>query len=94
RHLIGAGTAACAICCAPPLLALLGIAGAGLAATLATVAFAGLAFGAVVLAGALLAVWARHRKAARPDPCASNGPVDLSISPRPSGAVQDARTGH
>lgn len=60
RHLFGTGVAACAVCCAPSLLALLGIAGAGLAATIATVAFAGLAFaglafGAVVLAASPLA---------------------------------------
>jgi hypothetical protein len=86
RHLIGAGAAACAVCCAPPLLALLGIAGVGLAATIATVAFAGLAFGVVVLAGSLLALWARRRASA--DVCATEGPVDVTIGARPTDAPQ------
>jgi hypothetical protein len=64
RHLVGAGAAVCAACCAPPLLALLGIAGVGLAATLATLAFAGLAFGTVALPGPLFAVGARRRAVA------------------------------
>ncbi|EGD42776.1 hypothetical protein ACFVJS_05655 [Nocardioides sp. NPDC057772] len=83
RHLVGAGAAACAICCAPPLLALLGIVGAGIAATVATLAFAGLAFGAVVLSVALLALWAR-RRAAHATCAPGGGPVDVSISGRPS----------
>jgi ethanolamine utilization microcompartment shell protein EutL len=91
RHLFGAGAAACAVCCAPPLLALLGIAGAGLAATIATVAFAGLAFGIVVLAGSLLALWARRRASA--DACAADGPVegpvDVTIGARPTDAPQE-----
>lgn len=62
RHLVGAGVAACAVCCAPPLLALLGFAGLGLGATLATIAFAGFAFGAVVLAATLLGLWAHRRR--------------------------------
>jgi hypothetical protein len=80
RHLFGAGAAACAVCCAPPLLALLGIAGAGAVATLAAIAFAGLAFGLVVLAGSLLGIWAARASA----PCATgqpaDGPVEVTIS--------------
>ena len=90
RHLVGAGAAACAICCAPPLLALLGIAGAGIATTVATLAFAGLAFGAVVLAGTLLALWAR-RRAAQAVCAPSGGPIDVSIGVRPSDAPQDPK---
>jgi DNA-binding transcriptional MerR regulator len=56
RHLFGAGAAACAVCCAPPLLALLGIAGVGALANVATIAFAGLAFGLVVLGASLLGI--------------------------------------
>ena len=78
RHLFGAGAAACAVCCAAPLLTLLGIAGA--AATVATVVFAGAVFGLVVAAGALLAVWSRRRQR-RPESCARHpGPVDLELS--------------
>ena len=85
RHLLGAGAAACAVCCAPPLLALLGIAGAGLAATAATVAFAGLAFGVVVLARSLLARWTRRRPTTTA--CHDDGPVDVAIGARPPGAA-------
>ncbi|MFI5627562.1 hypothetical protein ACIA03_29165 [Nocardioides sp. NPDC051685] len=97
RHLLGAGVAACAVCCAPPLLALLGLAGAGLAATIATAAFAGLAFGAVVLAASLLAVWGRRRQLARTATCADDRPVDepvdLAITARPTDAPHDVGTG-
>lgn len=93
RHLFGAGAAACAVCCAPPLLALLGIAGAGLVATIATVAFAGLAFGTVVLAGSLLAIWARRRKPSKTDTCADDGPVELTITTRPPDTPQEANIG-
>ncbi|WP_254069699.1 hypothetical protein [Pimelobacter simplex] len=83
RHLLGAGAAACAVCCAPPLLALLGIAGAGIAATAATIAFAGLAFGLVVLAATLLGVLAQGRRAATStDACSGDGPVEVTISTR------------
>jgi hypothetical protein len=75
RHLYGAGAAACAVCCAAPLLTLLGIGVAGMAATFV---FAGIVFGLVVAAGALLAVWNQRRQAPR---CADeHGPVDIEIS--------------
>ena len=83
RHLYGVGAAACAVCCAPPILALLGIAGAGLAATVATIAFAGLAFGLVVLAGTLIGVWARGRRHAAASSCVDEGPVDVTITASP-----------
>lgn len=96
RHLFGAGAAACAVCCAPPLLALIGIAGAGLAATIATVAFAGLSFGVVVLAGSTLALWARRRASARA--CAPDGPVegpvDVTIGARPTDVPQEPQRSH
>lgn len=83
RHLFGAGAAACAVCCAAPLLTLLGVAGA--AATLATFAFAGVVFGLVVAAGALLAVWNQRRQRRR-DACATEvGPVDVALSARQPG---------
>jgi hypothetical protein len=62
RHLAGAGVAVCAVCCAPPLLALIGIAGTGALATVATLAFAGLAFGMVVLLATVAAVWWRRHQ--------------------------------
>ena len=84
RHLVGAGAAACAVCCAAPLLTLLGVAGA--AATVATFVFAGLVFALVVAAGALLAVWNQRRQRRR-DACETEvGPVDVELSAkRPGG---------
>lgn len=83
RHLFGAGAAACAVCCAAPLLTLLGVAGA--AATVATFVFAGVVFGLVVAAGALLAVWSQRRQRRR-DACAPEvGPVDVALSARQPG---------
>lgn len=84
-HLFGAGAAACAVCCAAPLLTLLGVAGA--AATVATFMFAGLVFGFVVAAGTILAVWQQRRQrrstACAPTQGPAGGPVDIElISPR------------
>ena len=82
RHLYGAGAAACAVCCATPILALLGIAGA--AATAVTFIFAGTVFALVVAASALLAIW-RQRRIGRDNPCApETGPVDLQLTGRPA----------
>jgi uncharacterized protein (DUF58 family) len=78
RHLFGAGAAACAVCCAAPLLTLLGVAGA--AATVATFLVAGVVFGLVVAAGALFAVWLQRRQRNR-HPCATDqGPVEIELS--------------
>ena len=86
RHLYGAGAAACAVCCAAPLLTLLGVGVAGAAATVATFAVAGIVFGLVVAAGALLAVWAQRRQRRRDLQCADDpGPVDIEISTTPIG---------
>jgi len=62
RYVVGAGVAACAVCCAPPVLGLVGIAGVGAAATVATVAFAGLAFALVILLATLGTAVARRRR--------------------------------
>lgn len=70
RHLFGAGAAACAVCCAAPILTALGVAGA--AATLATFVFAGLVFGVVVAVGAVAAVWNQRRRRAADSGCATN----------------------
>lgn len=80
RHLYGAGAAACAVCCAAPILALLGIAGA--AATVATFVFAGTAFAMVVASGAF-AYWTRRRRAgAAACAPAGTGPVELDLTAR------------
>lgn len=64
---MGLGVAACAVCCAAPLIALLGITGGGLIATAATFAFAGSAFGLVVGAATVAGVvyQRRHRPVSR-----------------------------
>lgn len=79
RHLFGAGAAACAVCCAPPLIGLLGL--AGVAATAATVAFVGVMCGVVVGAVSLLALVVRRRRAVRKGQ-GSSAPVDLALTPR------------
>jgi len=92
RHLVGAGAAACAVCCAAPVLGTLGLAGAGAAATVATFAFAGAVFALVVGIAALAAVVmrrrAQNRALAAGVPCAptATGAVDISLSPGPTGA--------
>lgn len=87
RHLYGAGAAACAVCCAPPLLALVGLAGAGVAATVATIAFAGVTFGLAMLTATLFGVWVRTRRARTPPgACSDAGPVEVTLSARPPDA--------
>jgi len=79
RHVFGAGAAACAVCCAAPILTVLGVAGA--AATIATFVFAGLVFGAVVTLGAALALWnQRRRPTADSTRTVGRGPQDVEIS--------------
>lgn len=82
RHLLGAGAAACAVCCAPPLIGLLGL--AGFAATAATVVFVGVVFGLVVGAATLLALVVRRRRATRGarEAGGASGTLDMSVTPR------------
>ncbi|MCW2835586.1 MAG: hypothetical protein JWN68_3539 [Nocardioides sp.] len=61
RYVVGGAVAACAVCCAPPVLALVGIAGSGALATGATFAFAGLTFAIVVAAITVGAFMTRRR---------------------------------
>lgn len=65
RYMVGGAVAACAVCCAPPVLALIGIAGGGAVATGATFAFAGLAFAIVVAAISVGAFIMRKRSPRR-----------------------------
>jgi hypothetical protein len=80
--LVGAGAAACAVCCAAPLMTLLGIGLTGAAATAFTLAFAGVVFGVVVAVATVAAVLYRRRQAQR-SACAPAGthagpvPVEL-----------------
>ena len=75
RHLYGTAGAACAICCAAPLLTLLGIAGAAPAA--ATFVFAGAVFATVVAVGAVSA-GSRHSVATRD--VRHEGRVDIELT--------------
>jgi hypothetical protein len=80
RHLYGVGAAPCAVCCAAPIVGVLGLAGAAAAAV--SFAFAGLAF-AVVVAGTGLALTLARRRTERAQRCspAEDGPVDVTILP-------------
>jgi hypothetical protein len=74
RHLYGAGAATCAVCCAPPVLALLGIAGTGTAVIITTAALAGTVFAIVVAAATAFAVVQRKRR---------SRPVAATCAPEP-----------
>lgn len=89
RHLLGAGAAACAVCCAPPLIGILGLAGIG--ATAATVAFVGLAFGVVVGAASVLALVVHRRHATR-EARGSSGSVDITRDPHRRGSDSEHDT--
>ena len=77
--------AACATCCAGPVLALLGIGLTGAAATAFTAAFAGLVYGVVVAAAGVAAVLVRRRRARRTacSPGQAAGPVLVELGPPP-----------
>jgi MFS superfamily sulfate permease-like transporter len=79
RHLAGGAAAACAVCCAAPLVGFLGV--AGFAATAVTFAFAGVVFALVVgvaTAAALLVRRSRARQVACAPPSEAGAvPVEL-----------------
>jgi len=80
RHLIGGAAAACAVCCAAPLVGFLGV--AGFAATAVTLAFAGVVLAVVVGLATVAAVLVRRSRARRascplPPHAAGAVPVEL-----------------
>jgi uncharacterized protein (DUF58 family) len=75
--LVGAGAAACAVCCAAPLLTLLGIGVTGAAATALTMAFAGVVFGLVVAVATIAAIVVRRRQARRSG-CGDGAPGEVT----------------
>ena len=83
--LVGAGAAACAVCCAAPLMTLLGIGVTGAAATALTAAFAGAVFAVVVAAATVAAVVVRRRRRVRAAGCSTGapGPVPVELGRRP-----------
>ena len=84
----GAVAAACAVCCAAPVLTLLGIGLTGAAATAFAAVFAGLVFGLVVAVATVAAVVVRRRRS-RPAACSptatprASGPVPVELGTRP-----------
>ena len=82
--LLGTGAAACAVCCAAPLMALLGIGVTGAAATALTAALAGAVFALVVAAATLAAVVVRRRRM-QAGACSTDapGPVPVELRRRP-----------
>lgn len=91
RHLLGAGAAACAVCCAAPVIGLLGLAGAGATATFATFVFAGTVFAIVVgvaaVAGVLMRRRAQRAAVLSGGSCenAPTGPVPVELTRGPKG---------
>jgi hypothetical protein len=84
--LVGAGAAACAVCCAAPLLTLIGVGVTGVAATALALTFAGLVFAAVVAVATIAAIVVRRRQARRSACSADVGaaepvPLELLASP-------------
>ena len=85
RHLVGGAAAACAVCCAAPVIGFLGV--AGFAATALTLAFAGVVFAAVVGLAAVAAVLVRRSGASRAT-CTAPGttePVAVELGPTRTG---------
>ena len=81
----GAVAAACAVCCAAPVLTLFGIGVTGVAAAGLAIAFAGVVFGLVVAVATVAAVVVGRRRARR-DACAvDSGPVPIELGQRPGG---------
>ena len=87
RHLVGVGVAACAVCCAAPVVTLLGL--AGVAATVATFVFAGLVFGVVVTAATVATLWHRRRQSVDCEP--STGLVSEPVDSQLGAPGQDNR---
>ena len=81
--LVGAGAAACAVCCAAPLMTLLGIGVIGAAATALTAAFAAAVFAVVVVAATVAAVVVRRRTRAGACSTGAPGPVPVELGQRP-----------
>ena len=85
RHLAGGVAAACAVCCAAPLVGFLGV--AGFAATALTLAFAGAVFALVVGVATVAALLVRRSRARQVAcaPSAEAGAVPLELGPTRDG---------
>ena len=82
RHLVGGAAAACAVCCAAPVIGFLGV--AGFAAPAVTLAFAGVVFAVVVGVATIVALLVRRSRSRRV-PCAvpavAAGAVPVELGP-------------
>ena len=96
RHLVGAGAAACAVCCAAPVLGLFGLASVGAAATVGTFLIAGTVFAVVIgvtaLAGVLIRRRAQRTVVVPGATCAGPpaGPLPVDIAARPDSPSRGA----
>ena len=81
RNLVGGAAAACAVCCAAPLVGFLGV--AGFAATAVTFAFAGIVFALVVGVATLAALLVRRSRARQTacKPATDAGAVSVELGP-------------
>jgi hypothetical protein len=80
-HLVGGAAAACAVCCAAPVVGFLGV--AGFAATAVTMAFAGVVFAIVGALAGVVALLVRRSRARRAT-CAlpeTTEPVVMQMGP-------------
>ena len=83
RHTVAAGAAACAVCCAAPVLGLLGIGLGGAAATAFAAAFAGTVFALVVGVVSAAVFWRQRSRRNLPVSTHAPGPVSVTLGDRP-----------
>ena len=87
RHLAGGAAAACAVCCAAPLVGFLGV--AGFAATAVTLAFAGVVFALVVGAVTMTALLVRRSRARRNQCAVPAEPASVIVELGPTRGTGD-----
>jgi hypothetical protein len=85
RHLAGGAAAACAVCCAAPLVGFLGV--AGFAAAAVTFALAGVVFAIVVGVATVAALLVRRSRARQVacGPTADAGVIPVGLGPTRGG---------
>ncbi|MEO6414036.1 MAG: hypothetical protein ABIO48_15720 [Pedococcus sp.] len=83
RHTVAAGAAACAVCCAAPVLGLLGIGVGGAAATAFAAVFAGSVFALVVAVVSVAVFWRRHSRRNTSTAPAPSEPTPVTLGQHP-----------
>ena len=88
RYVVAASVAACAACCAAPVLALPALAGLG--ASVAAFVCSGALLAILVAAAAAVLVWLHRRRpsSCAPDRESGHGPVDIELSTSRPGALE------